>query len=88
MDAPDSTESRANTLRAMMPTGGHVLALLVLLGTLVLVFVAWRYARDREVRSAEVEFVATTVEVCIGSENFIQRFIARYWLVLIGLGTL
>jgi len=80
MDAPDSTESRANTLRAMMPTGGHLLALLVLLGTLVLVFVAWRYARDREVRSAEVEFVATTVEVT----DLLRQRLVNYELVARG----
>jgi len=63
MKTTESTETRANTLRAMMPTGGHVLALAVLLGTLVVVFVAWRYARDREMRAAEVEFIARTSEV-------------------------
>ena len=52
MKPTESTGNRANTLRAMMPNGGHVLALAVLLGTLAVVLVAWQYARAREVRVA------------------------------------
>ena len=80
MDVPDLAESRANTLRAIMPTGGHVLALVVLLGSLVLVFAAWRYACDREVRAAEVEFIASTVEV----SDVIRQRLVNYELVARG----
>ncbi|MGH8076492.1 MAG: CHASE domain-containing protein [Lysobacter sp.] len=80
MDVPDLTDSRPNTLHAIMPTGGHVLALVVLLGSLVLVFAAWRYARDREVRAAEIEFIATTGEV----RDLIRQRLVNYELVARG----
>lgn len=63
MHSPDTTPGLPNTLRAFVPTGGHVLALTVLLGSLVLVFAAWYYAREREMRAAQVEFIAGTSEV-------------------------
>ena len=80
MDMIDPTPNRANTLRAIVPSGGHVLALAVLLGTLVVVVVAWRYARDREVRAAEVEFIARTGEV----NELIRQRLVHYELVARG----
>ena len=80
MDGPIPTGKRANTLQAIVPTGGHVLALVVLLGSLVLVFAAWRYARDREVRAAEIEFIATTNEVA----EMIRQRLVNYELVARG----
>ncbi|RDZ28660.1 CHASE domain-containing protein [Lysobacter silvisoli] len=47
-------------LTALAPRRGYLLALLVLIGALILVFVTWRVARERELRSAESEFVAQT----------------------------
>lgn len=72
MEPTDPNETRANTLRAMVPTGGHALALAVLVGTLVVVLVAWRHARDRELRAAQAEFIAETGEV---SDLLRQRLI-------------
>ena len=80
MDVDDPTESRSNTLRAIMPTGGHVLALAVLLGSLVLVFTAWRYARERELRAAEIEFIAKTGEV----SDLLRQRMVNYELVTRG----
>ena len=80
MKTTESTQIRANTLRALLPSGGHVLALAVLLGTLVVVVVAWRYARDREVRAAEVEFITSTGEV----SGLIRERLANYELVTRG----
>ena len=47
----------------LLPRGGYLLALMVLLGALVLVLVAWHYAREREMRAAEVRFGTRTAEV-------------------------
>ncbi len=80
MDVPDSTESQANPLRAMMPSSGHLLALAVLLGSLVLVFAAWHYARDRELRAAEIEFIARTGEV----SDLLRQRLVNYELVARG----
>ncbi|MHB8912079.1 MAG: CHASE domain-containing sensor histidine kinase [Lysobacter sp.] len=77
MKPTESTASRAHTLRAMMPNGGHVLALAVLLGTLAVVLVAWQYARAREVRVAEAEFIARTSEVSV----LLRERLANYELV-------
>ncbi len=80
MDTIQPTDIRAKTLRALIPSGGHVLALAVLLGALAVVLVAWRYARDREVVAAEVEFIASTGEI---SELLRQRLL-QYELVTRG----
>ncbi|MFC5569160.1 CHASE domain-containing protein [Lysobacter yangpyeongensis] len=57
---PDITDIRR---ARFLPRGGYLLALLVLLGALVLVFVSWYYARERELRAAEARFEAHTAEV-------------------------
>ena len=80
MEVPAPPEPRANTVRALMPSRGHVLALAVLLGTLVVVMVAWRYARDREVRAAEVEFIAGTGEI----NHLLRQYLVQYELVARG----
>lgn len=55
-----------------LPRGGYLLALLVLLGALVLVLVAWHYTREREMRAAEVRFGTRTAEVV---DRLYQRLI-------------
>ena len=45
-----------------LPRGGYLLALMVLLGALVLVLLAWHFAREREMRAAEVRFGTRTAE--------------------------
>ena len=80
MKPADANRDHANTLRAMLPSGGHVLALAVLLGALVVVFAAWRYARDREMRAAELEFVASTAEV----SDLLRERLVHYELVTRG----
>ncbi len=64
----------------MVPSGGHVLALLVLLGSLVLVFAAWHSARERVLRAAKIEFVAQAGEI---GDLFRQRLV-NYELVTHG----
>lgn len=80
MEAPNTTPLSPNNLRAMMPTGGHVLALAVLLGALVLVLAAWHYARVRELRAAEIEFIARTGEV----GDLLRQRLVNYELVARG----
>lgn len=43
--------------------GGHLLALVVLIGALLIVFMTWRAAYEREVATAQARFVARTDEV-------------------------
>lgn len=47
----------------MMLRGGYLLALLVLAGSLVLVLLAWYYARERELRAAEAKFGTDAAEI-------------------------
>ncbi|WP_460727968.1 CHASE domain-containing protein [Lysobacter rhizosphaerae] len=56
----------------LMPRGGYLLALMVLVGSLVFVLVAWHYARERELRAAEASFVARTTEMV---ERLNQRLV-------------
>jgi PAS domain S-box-containing protein len=55
-----------------MPRGGYLLALLVLAGALILVTVAWYYARERELRAAEARFEAHTAEI---ADRLYQRLV-------------
>ena len=50
-------------LSDLAPRRGYLLALIVLIGALVLVFTAWRVARERELRAAETEFINRTGEI-------------------------
>src|SRR5207342_1302701 len=56
----------------LMPRGGYLLALMVLVGSLVFVLVAWHYARERELHAAEASFVARTTEMV---ERLNQRLV-------------
>jgi CHASE1-domain containing sensor protein len=62
MGTPDSAATDKRRAR-LVPRGGYLLALLVLLGALVLVTIAWSYARERELRAAEARFEASTAEI-------------------------
>jgi len=67
-------------LSGLMPRRGYLLALAVLIGALILVFTAWRVARDRELRSAQAEFIGQTVQVT----ELIQQRLVNYELVARG----
>lgn len=43
--------------------GGYALAVVVLLGSMLLVLLSWRAARERELRAAEADFIASAEEV-------------------------
>jgi PAS domain S-box-containing protein len=63
MEKPASGQSPEDHRSGLLPRGGYLLALMVLLGALVLVLVAWHYAREREMRAAEVRFGTRAAEV-------------------------
>jgi len=64
-------------LRHLFPRGGHLLALAVLLGSLLIVYAAWQLAREREMRAANVEFVAHTAEAA----DLMHQRLVQYELV-------
>jgi PAS domain S-box-containing protein len=64
----------------MVPRSSYVLALLVLAGSLILVLVAWHYARERELRAAEAKFGADTAEIV----DRLQQRLVYYELVARG----
>ena len=63
MENPASGPTPEGHRPGFLPRGGYLLALMVLLGALVLVLVAWHYAREREMRAAEVRFGTRTAEI-------------------------
>lgn len=63
MEKPASGPSPEDHRSGLLPRGGYLLALMVLLGALVLVLVAWHYAREREMRAAEVRFGTRSAEI-------------------------
>ena len=72
MGTPGSTQTPERHRPGLMPRGGYLLALLVLLGALCFVLVAWYSARDRELLAAEARFASDTAEI---SERLRQRLI-------------
>ncbi len=62
------------------PAGGYVLALLVLLGSLMLVLLYWRGAQQRELQLAETEFVAETATIT----ELLQQRLINYELIARG----
>lgn len=46
-----------------IPWQGHLLALAVLVGLVLVTVLLWRSARDREIRSARAEFIAQSAEI-------------------------
>lgn len=63
MSQPPDANQNSSSRSALRPWLGHLWALLVLLGSLALVFALWRLAYERELRSAEQEFVSRTAEI-------------------------
>lgn len=78
MDANRSSETPA--LSGLVPRGGYLFALAVLLGSLVLVFATWHNAREQALRTAEIEFVSKTNEVV----DLIRQHLVNYELVTRG----
>lgn len=72
MDAsPDIPQDRGSRFTGWLH-GGHLLALAVFAGALLLVFATWHTVRERELRAAEARFVAMTGEV---SDLLVQRLV-------------
>ncbi|HZX77704.1 CHASE domain-containing protein [Lysobacter sp.] len=78
--SPDDREVRTPELAELSPRRGYLLALIVLVGSLVLVFTAWRAARERELRAARDEFVSRTAEIT----EQLRQGMTRYELVARG----
>ncbi|HJW47200.1 MAG TPA: CHASE domain-containing protein [Lysobacter sp.] len=64
----------------LMPRRGYLLALVVLIGSLLLVVLAWHAAYERELRAAQMKFEARTGEVI----ERLQRRLVYYELVARG----
>lgn len=60
--------------------GGHALAALALLGSLLLVFLYWRSAQQRELQAAHAEFVAETDAIV----ELLRQRMANYDVILRG----
>lgn len=56
----------------LLPRGGYLLALLVLLGAIFLVLVGWYFARERELLASEARFGSRTAEI---ADRLNQRLI-------------
>ncbi|HEY0505158.1 MAG TPA: CHASE domain-containing protein [Lysobacter sp.] len=80
MSADDVREVRTPDLAELSPRRGYLLALIVLVGSLVLVFTAWRAARERELRAAEAEFISKTAEIT----ELLRQGMTKYELVARG----
>lgn len=78
MDSVASPLPRQGFLR--VPRGSHLLAFAVLIGALVLVLLTWHYARQREMRSAQLEFIAKTNEIT----DLLRQRLGNYELVTRG----
>lgn len=60
--------------------GGYALALVVLLGSMLLVLQSWRTARDRELQAAEADFIASAEEVV----ELVKQRLVNYDLTIRG----
>ncbi|MGO4220413.1 CHASE domain-containing protein [Lysobacter sp. TAF61] len=76
----DAAGPRTPDLAELSPRRGYLLALIVLVGSLVLVFTAWRAARERELRAAEAEFISKSAEVT----ELLRQGMIKYELVARG----
>ena len=74
--SPDTDDVRTDS----PSRGGHLLALAVLIGSLLIVFVTWRAAYEREVATAQARFVARTDEVAY----LLRERMSNFELVLQG----
>ena len=78
MDVHESSQTHA--LSGLIPRGGYLFALAVLLGALALVFATWHNAREQAVDAAEIEFVDKTDEIV----DLIGQRLVHYELVTRG----
>lgn len=60
--------------------GGYALALVVLVGSLLLVLLSWRAARERELQAAQAEFIVSAEEVV----ELVQQRLVNYDLTIRG----
>jgi signal transduction histidine kinase len=74
--------SAAPHLEAGTPSswGGYALALVVLAGSLLLVVLSWRAARERELRAADAEFIVSAQQAV----ELMQRQLVNYDLTIRG----
>lgn len=77
---PDATPPNADEFALRNAWRGTALAVLVLLASLLVVFVYWRSAHEREMRGAEAEFIARTEE----ATALLRQRLANYELVARG----
>lgn len=80
MTADANRKPTPTDLPDLTPRRSYLLALAVLIGALVLVFTAWRVARERELKSAQVEFIGRTEHV----SELLQQRLVNYELVARG----
>jgi CHASE1-domain containing sensor protein len=80
MGASQSHDAQDRNHVGLMPRRGYLLALVVLIGSLLLVVVAWHAAYERELRAAQMKFEARTGEVI----ERLQRRLVYYELVARG----
>ncbi len=66
--------------QARAPIFGYTLALIVLIGSLILVTLFWRGARERELQAAEDQFIAQSSEVV----ELMQQRLVNYDLIMRG----
>lgn len=78
MDANQTPETHG--LSGLVPRGGYLFALAVLLGSLLLVFATWHNARVQVLRAAEIEFIGKTDEVV----DLVRQHLVNYELVTRG----
>ncbi|GAB6196679.1 CHASE domain-containing protein [Lysobacter xanthus] len=64
----------------LLPRGSHLLAFAVLLASLLLVWMAWSTAREREMRAARAEFESATDEVA----DLLRQRLSQYELLTRG----
>lgn len=77
---PDAHTRRRRWPARWLPRGSHTFALIVLVASVVLVLLAWRSARHRQIEAARQEFAAQANEVT----ELLRQRLAQYELVTRG----
>lgn len=80
MSKPSATAEPFQAGEAPSNWGGYALALVVLVGSLLLVLLSWRAARERELQAAQTVFVASAEEVV----ELVQQRLVNYDLTIRG----